>query len=129
MSAVAFSISVHDLAHWVTGRAVGIAFTHYFFGGPFPPRPGIKIDYASYLRTPPARRATMHASGAIASKVAPFVSLAFYPASNAPAWAGWLVLAFGFLQIATDILLSTKSSDWKRVKRERRLAGERAGRP
>ena len=122
VSAGAFSVSAHDLAHLVTGRAVCIRFTHYFFGGPFPPRPGIKTDYATYLRALPARRAAMHASGALASKVAPFVSLAFYPASNAPAWAAWAVLAFAIFQIVTDVLFSTKSSDWKKVIRERRLA-------
>jgi hypothetical protein len=63
----------------------------------------------------------MHASGAIASKLAPFVSLAFWPASNAPAWAAWAILAIGIGQIVTDVLFSTKSSDWKKVRRERRV--------
>jgi hypothetical protein len=118
VAAGAWSVCVHSPAHWVTGLAVGIRFRCYFLGGPPPPRPGIKVDYASYLRTDPRRRAWMHASGAVATKAAPFVALSFYPSSNAPAWAGWLVLAFGVLQIVTDVLFSTKSSDWKKVKRE-----------
>jgi hypothetical protein len=121
-SAGILSTSLHDLAHWVVGRLVGIRFTAYFIGGPIPPSPGIKTDYATYLRTPPEERALMHASGAVASKVAPFISLAFWPASDAPAWAAWAILAIGIGQIVTDVLFSTKSSDWKKVRRERNVA-------
>jgi hypothetical protein len=121
-SAGILSVSLHDLAHWAVGRLVGIRFTSYFFGGPFPPRPGIKSDYATYLRAAPEERAMMHASGAIASKIAPFISLAFWPATDAPAWAAWAIVAIGVGQIATDVLFSTKSSDWKKVRRERKVA-------
>ena len=127
-SAGILSVSLHDLAHWAVGRLVGIRFTSYFFGGPFPPRPGIKTDYATYLRAAPEERAMMHASGAIASKVAPFISLAFWPASDAPAWAAWAIVAIGVGQIATDVLFSTKSSDWKKVRRERKVARARHSR-
>jgi hypothetical protein len=121
-SAGILSVSLHDLAHWAVGRLAGMRFTSYFVGGPFPPRPGIKTDYATYLRTPPEERALMHASGAVASKIAPFVSLAFWPASGAPGWAAWAILAIGVGQIVTDALFSTKSSDWKKVRRERNVA-------
>lgn len=120
-----WSVSVHSPAHWVVGRLVGIRFTCYFVGGPPPPRPGIKTDYATYLRTAPAPRAWMHASGAIATKIAPFVALAFYPVTHAPAWAAWVVLALGILQIVTDITLSAKTSDWKKFRREMAFARER----
>ena len=122
IGAVVWSVSIHCLAHWVVGGMVGIRFTCYFFGGPFPPRPGLKTDYASYLRADPAGRAWMHASGALATKAAPFVVLAFWWATDAPAWAAWVLGAFGVVQIATDVLFSTKSSDWKKVARERRIA-------
>ncbi len=118
----AWSIAVHDLAHWLAGRIVGIRFTSYFLGGPFPPRPGLKTDYATYLRTPPGARAWMHASGALASKAAPFLALGFWWATDAPGWAAWALSALGILQIVTDVLFSTKSSDWKKVARERRVA-------
>ncbi|HEY2803771.1 MAG TPA: hypothetical protein VGJ67_07615, partial [Actinomycetota bacterium] len=121
-SAGILSVSLHDLAHWAVGRLVGIRFRSYFFGGPFPPRPGIKTDYATYLRAAPEERAMMHASGAVASKIAPFSSLAFWPASDAPAWAAWVIVAIGVGQIVTDVLFSTKSSDWKKVRRERKVA-------
>jgi hypothetical protein len=117
-----WSFAIHGLAHWVVGRIVGIRFLAYFIGGPPPPRPGLKSDYSTYLRASPWGRAWMHASGAIATKVAPFVALALYPLTEAPAWAAWSVLALGIVQIVTDVLFSTKSSDWKKFNRERRAA-------
>ncbi len=122
VAGVAWSVSLHCLAHWAVGRVVGIRFTSYFFGGPFPPRPGLKTDYATYLRVIPGERAWMHASGALATKAAPFVALAFWPASGAPGWSAWVLVALGLLQIATDVLFSRKTSDWKKVGRERRIA-------
>ncbi|HZP90000.1 MAG TPA: hypothetical protein VFC04_03280 [Actinomycetota bacterium] len=119
---VIWSISLHDLAHWAAGRMVGIRFTHSFIGGPFPPRPGLKIDYASYLRASPVERAWMHASGALATKVAPFAALGFWWASDAPAWSAWVLVALGLVQVATDVAFSTRSSDWKKVRRERSVA-------
>jgi hypothetical protein len=117
-----WSVSLHCLAHWAVGRLVGIRFTAYFIGGPPPPRPGLKTDYATYLRAEPGARAWMHASGALATKAAPFVALAFYPVSNAPTWAAWALLAIGLLEIATDAAFSRRSGDWKKVMRERDIA-------
>jgi hypothetical protein len=65
----------------------------------------------------------MHAAGAVATKVAPFVSLALWPATRAPGWAAIVVLALGLVQIGTDVIWSTRKSDWKRYAREKRLAG------
>lgn len=124
-----WAVSTHCLAHWVVGRAVGIRFTDYFLGGPFPPRPGLKTDYASYLRTAPTSRAAMHAAGAIATKLAPFVALAFWPGTAAPWWSAAALVLFGVLQIVTDLLFSVKASDWKKVKRERAVARARAAGP
>ncbi len=120
-----WAIAVHSPAHWLVGRAIGIRFTDYFMGGPPPPRPGLKTDYATYLRADPDSRAWMHASGAIATKLAPFVALAFWPASGAPWWSGAGLLALGVLQIVTDVTLSTKSSDWKKFAREKAVARSR----
>lgn len=117
-----WAVSVHTLAHWLWGRAIGIHFTDCFLGGPPPPRPGLKTDYATYLRADPDSRAWFHASGAIATKLAPFVALAFWPASGAPWWSAVALLALGILQILTDVTLSVKSSDWKKFLRERAVA-------
>jgi hypothetical protein len=121
-SAGILTVSVHDLGHWVVGRSHGIRFLSYFLDGPVRIQPGIKTDYGTYLRARPESRAAMHAAGAIASKAAPFVSLAFWPLSNAPGWAAWATLGIGAVQVVTDVVWSTKKSDWKKVRRERRLA-------
>jgi hypothetical protein len=117
-----WSVCVHSPAHWVVGRAIGIRFTDYFLGGPPPPRPGLKTDYGTYLRADPAGRAWFHASGALATKVAPFAALAFWPASGAPWWSAAGLLVLGIGQIVTDVTLSVKASDWKKFRRERAVA-------
>jgi hypothetical protein len=118
----AWALGVHAPTHWLYGRVVGIRFTDYFLGGPPPPRPGVKTDYATYLRTDPDKRAWFHASGAIATKVAPFVAVAIAPLTNAPAWSVVLMAVYGVLQIVTDVLFSVKTSDWKKFLRERSVA-------
>jgi hypothetical protein len=121
------SVNLHDLAHWVVGRMVGIRFTAYFLKKPLM-TPGLKIDYATYLRTSPGARAWMHASGAIVSKIAPFAVFAvvYIPHRSAgydlfPSWSLWAILGIGVIQVITDILFSTSKSDWKRVRRELRV--------
>jgi len=134
VAAAGLSATVHAPAHWLVGRLAGIRFTHYFLDGPFRIQPGIKTDYASYLRTPASRRASMHAAGALASKVAPFVVFGWAYAAHwrrdwelLPAWSLWAVLGLGVLQIVTDIVWSTRRSDWKKVRRELRIARETQG--
>lgn len=114
----ALLLSTHSLAHWLVGRLFGIEFTHYFLGGPSPPRPGAKVDYASYLKVPPARRALMHASGAVVTKILPFALIPTALSLDLPAWSVPVLLVAGIVQIVTDVLFSTKTSDWKKVKRE-----------
>jgi hypothetical protein len=123
------SVTLHCPAHWVVGRLVGIRFLRYFIGGPLKVTPGIKADYASYLRASPGERAAMHAAGAVASKIAPFAVFAgvYLPHVDRnfelfPEWSLWAILAIGVGQILTDIIWSTKKSDWKKVRRERGVA-------
>jgi hypothetical protein len=120
-----WSVSVHAPTHWLAGYLAGIRWTDCFLGGPFPPRPGLKSDYASYLRADADSRAWMHASGAIATKVAPFAALAFWPGSGAPWWAAVVLAAVGALQIVTDLALSRRSGDWKKFLREKAIARQR----
>lgn len=122
---VIWAFSLHSPTHWLVGYLIGIRWTDYFLGGPPPPRPGLKSDYGSYLRADPDSRAWMHASGAIATKLAPFIALAFWPASNAPWWAAAVLAGLGVLQIVTDATFSTKTSDWKKFRREKSIARER----
>lgn len=122
----ALLIGTHCLAHWVVGRLAGIRFTHVFLGGPPPPRPGLKTDYATYLRALPRARAVMHASGAVLTKIVPFallpISLSLY---DGWPWLTWILLFVGVVQLVTDVFLSTRLSDWKKVKRELRIARAR----
>lgn len=120
-----WTVALHSPTHWFVGSLLSIRFTDYFLGGPPPPRPGLKSDYASYLRADPASRAWMHASGAIATKLAPFLALAFWPGSDAPWWSPVALIAIGVLSIGTDIAFSVKSSDWKKFLRERAVAKAR----
>lgn len=115
-------VAVHTPTHWLVGRILGLRFTAYFLTPSIPPFPGIKLDYASYLRVDPMRRAWMHVSGAIANKVTPFVVLALAPWGEVPAWSWLVVVAIAVGQIVTDVLFSTKLSDWKRFARERAVA-------
>ncbi len=114
----------HGLAHVIVGAAVGIHFTHAFVVLPSKPQPGFKIDYATYLRTPAHARAWMHASGAIATKLTPFAVLLYALAIGTEGWAIGVLVALGVLQIGTDLLFSVKTSDWKKFKREMKLARE-----
>jgi hypothetical protein len=127
-AALDWSATLHSPAHWLVGRLVGIRFTCYFVGRVVPPIPGLKTDYATYLRTAPEARAWMHASGAVASKLAPVVAWAFWPVSNAPAWASWAIVGYTAFLVLVDVFLSTRFSDWKRVRRELRVARRQAAR-
>ncbi|MGH8946599.1 MAG: hypothetical protein ACRDVL_10670, partial [Acidimicrobiia bacterium] len=110
------------LGHLVVGTIAGIRFTSWFIGSITRPQPGVKVDYSTYLRARPQRRAWMHASGAIITKVIPFALLGAAIAADLPTWAVWGVVVIGLAAIATDILWSTKSSDWKRFRREMEFA-------
>jgi hypothetical protein len=111
-------VTTHGLAHLVVGTIVGIRFTTWFIGTIISPQPGVKVDYSTYLRTPPQRRAWMHASGAIVTKLIPFALLGAAIAADLPTWAVWGVVGVGVVAIATDIIWSTKKSDWNRFRRE-----------
>jgi hypothetical protein len=116
-----WAVAVHCPTHWLFGRFIDVRFSAYVLRG-VPPYPGLKTDYATYLRADPGSRAWMHASGAIATKLAPFLALIFVPIVEAPAWAAIVLAGVGVLQIITDVAFSTKKSDWKRFSRERRVA-------
>ena len=115
-------VTTHGLAHLVVGTAVGIKFTYWFIGKISQPQPGVKTDYATYLRTPARSRAWMHAAGATATKLIPFLMVGAALAAGVPAWATWALVAGGVLALVTDVLWSTKASDWKKFQREMAFA-------
>jgi hypothetical protein len=118
----ALLVTTHSLGHLVVGTLLGIRFTRWFIGTIGRPQPGVKLDYASYLRAPAQSRAWMHASGAIVTKLVPFALLGAALASAVPAWVVWMLVVVGIGQILTDVLWSTKASDWKKYRREMRFA-------
>lgn len=119
-------IATHPLAHLVVGRILGIQFTKLFMGfeRQLIPEPGVKIDYATYLRAPARRRAWMHASGAITSKLVLLLSIPVVFTADLPQWVLWVLLAAAALTIIVDVVWSTKFSDWKRFRREMSVARE-----
>ena len=120
----ALDVAVHGLAHLAVGTFGGIGFTDWFVKLPLPP--GFKVDYASYLRAPPRQRAWMHAAGAIATKLVPFLVIPYAVAIGTDAWAVLAILALGIIQIVTDLLYSVRASDWKKFRREMRLVRTRS---
>ena len=110
--------TTHGLGHIVVGFAGGIRFQAWFIGGGRP-QPGVKTDYATYLRAAARSRAWMHASGAIVTKAIPFLLI---PAAllmpAIPAWVPIALLLLGVVQIVTDVAWSTTSSDWAKYRRE-----------
>ncbi len=117
-------VTTHGLAHLAVGAAVGIRFTSWFIGTIGRPQPGVKTDYVTYLRTPARSRAWMHASGAIVSKLVPFLMIGAGLAANSPGWSILVLAVIGIGSVLTDILWSTKASDWKKFSREMRFANE-----
>jgi hypothetical protein len=115
-------VTTHGLAHELVGAIQGMRFTHWFIYSIRVPQPGVKVDYATYLRVPASRRAWMHASGAIVTKLMPLVGLGAGVAMGAASWALWFLAVLTAFQVVTDILWSTRASDWKKFMRERRLA-------
>ena len=111
-------VTTHGLGHLVVGRLLGIRFTAWFVASWRRPNPGVKVEYSSYLRASARDRGWMHASGAIVTKVVPVALIGAAVAAGLPAWAIWVLVALSLVMIVTDVLWSTKSSDWKKYKRE-----------
>lgn len=115
--------ATHGLGHLIVGRFGGIRFS-YWFVGRGRPQPGVKTDYATYLRASPRSRAWMHASGALVTKAIPFLLLPVALAVAAiPGWVSIALIVLGVVQILTDVIWSTKSSDWAKFRREMRYVG------
>jgi hypothetical protein len=118
----ALLVSTHALAHLIVGQIFGIQFTRWFVASPTRPQPGVKIDYATYLRAPASRRAWMHASGALVTKIIPFALIGGAIAAGLPTWAVLGLAVIGTAMIITDVLWSTTSSDWMKYRREMKFA-------
>ena len=115
-------VCTHGLAHVIYGSLLGMRFTDWFSDLPRRPQPGFKVDYATYLRTPAVSRAWMHASGAIVSKIVPFAVVPYAMSINCATWAILALVAAGIAAIVIDVVFSVRASDWKKFRREMRLA-------
>jgi hypothetical protein len=114
--------STHGLGHLVVGRLLGMRFSYWFVGEWKQPQPGVKLDYSTYLRTTPTKRAWMHASGALTTKAIPFLLIGAALAADLPGWVPWVLAGLGTVMVVTDVLWSTKASDWKKFQREMEFA-------
>lgn len=121
----ALLVATHGMGHLAVGAAFGIRFTGWFAFFRFP-QPGVKTDYASYLRTPAKQRAWMHAGGAVVTKAIPFLLIPSALVAGVPWWTFVALLAIGIGQLVTDVLWSTRSSDWSKYRREMAIAKENA---
>lgn len=117
----ALAIALHGPTHFLVGSAMGIQFVAWFATARRI-QPGLKTDYASYLHTPARQRAWMHASGALVTKAVPFLLIPAALAAGVPGWALVLLIVFGVTQIGTDVAWSVRTSDWKKYRREMRVA-------
>ncbi|MGH3649314.1 MAG: hypothetical protein ACRDU9_01290 [Acidimicrobiia bacterium] len=115
-------VTTHGLAHLLIGSALGMRFTHWFIGKITQPQPGVKVDYSTYLRARAVNRAWMHAGGAITTKLIPFALIGAAVAADLPRWAVWGLPVIGVAAIITDIVWSTRNSDWKKFRREMKFA-------
>ena len=61
----------------------------------------------------------MHAAGAVATKVVPFALL---PLARGRRAATVALVGIGATQLVTDVVFSTRQSDWKSFRREMRVA-------
>jgi len=55
----------------------------------------------------------------------PFLVISYALAIGSDTWVVFVLAAIGVLSIATDVLFSVRASDWKRFRREMRLARAR----
>ena len=118
IASVILSMSIHPLAHYAVGRFCGINFLYYFLNGPAKIEPTLKIDYASYLKAHPRKRAAMHLAGPIATISATLICLVLGLVASILQWAKILLVLYFLFILATDVFLSPKAGDIKRVKRE-----------
>jgi len=114
-------VTTHGLGHLACGALLGIRFTGWFLRRERP-QPGVKIEYASYLRATPRSRAWMHAAGALVTKVVPVAVLPAALAAGVPPWTVFFLVGLAVGQVLTDVVFSVRSSDWKRFRRELRYA-------
>jgi hypothetical protein len=126
----AFVFFPHGLAHYITGRLVGVRFKYYFLAKSavskltLPlfstlanqlPVLALKIDQASLRSISNGRRAVMFASGAVASMLLPFI-VPVASIGHIPIFVSAVLFLVGAANAAFDLYYSPKAGDISRAK-------------
>ncbi len=117
ISTLILMTSLHPLSHSITGSILRMKFTHYYLNGSARFEPTLRIDYSSYLKASPERRALMHASGVVGTIAAPLIAMLIALNTGAGDAAFNLFILF-LLLVVFELLTSTKTGDLMRAKRE-----------
>ncbi len=117
IGALILMTSLHPLSHYLAGSLLGIKFTHYYLDGPARFEPTLRIDYSSYLKASPERRALMHASGVVGTLAAPLI-VALMALNKGADDAAFNLFILFLLLVVFELLTSTKTGDLMRAKRE-----------
>lgn len=117
ISALILMTSLHPLSHYLTGSVLGIRFTHYYLDGPARIEPTLRINYSSYLKVSPERRALMHASGVVGTVAAPLI-VALMALNKGAGDAAFNLFVLFLLLVVFELLTSTKTGDLMRARRE-----------
>ncbi len=72
-SAVVLMTALHPISHIIAAKLFGIKFHFYYPNGPEKVLPTLKVDYSTYLKTPPKSRALFHLVGAVNSVLVTFL--------------------------------------------------------
>jgi len=80
------------------------------------------LGIATFVDHPWREIIVLVAAGAIATKLTPFLVIPYALAIGTDMWAVLALVGLGVVQILTDVLYSVRASDWKKFRREMRLA-------
>lgn len=124
------SASFHTPLQYIVGRILGIKFIYiyprgiYMFErhskGKIKIEPALKLDYESYLKASPIKRAIMHASGATLTIVAVIYFFILSIILKAEIWSIFICGFITFAYILTDLTYSKNQAAWKRFLEEYR---------
>ncbi|MFQ5887220.1 MAG: hypothetical protein ACE5HY_00815 [Candidatus Hydrothermarchaeales archaeon] len=129
---------LHDPAHYLVGRLMGIRFTYMFPDGPVKIEPSLKTDYATYLRIPPLKRMIFHFSGPLTTSfLVPIAFLTMAFILDVPPFARYVLAGMLFMDIASEFTpivlteylkksnllgMNFRRADYARALREWRIA-------
>lgn len=118
------SASLHTPVQYITGRLLGIKFIYIYPRGIYmfqrkstskiKIEPALKVDYESYLKASPIKRAIMHVSGAIFTIATVYFFFIYSIVIKAYIWSISVCGAIAIIYTLTDIFYSAKMAAFKR---------------